>query len=163
MLSLASAPPAPAATGTPGPAATPFPTLVPDVTEEPATPTASPTPAPTNCSDEPLPGDQLGDYLDALYQTAIPSAARGGDGQGVLRLYGVVRGPVPQDGTADYVVVVAFEGGEGRQLWVSPDGRIVRFVLPCQPTLPGNLLRVTQGEPYFWSRPAVQPPVRPLP
>lgn len=163
LLSLASAPPAPAASGTPGPTPTPFPTLVPDVTEAPTAPTASATPAPANCSDEPLPGDRLGEYIDALYQTAIPSAVRGGDGQGVLRLYGVVRGPVPQEGTAEYVVVVAFEGGEGRQLWVSPEGRLVRFVLPCQLTLPGNLLRVTQGEPYFWLRPAVQPPVRPLP
>lgn len=163
LLSLASAPPPPAASGTPAPAATPFPTLVPDVTEAPPPPTATPTPAPLDCSDEPLPGDRLGDYLDALYRTAIPSAARGGDGQGVLRLYGVVRGPVSQDGAADYVLVVAFEGGEGRQLWISPDGRLIRFVLPCRPTLPGNLLRVTQGEPFFWFRPAVQPPVRPLP
>lgn len=160
LLSLASAPAAP--TATPAATVTPFPTLVPDVTEEPS-PTEPPSPSPSDCSDEPLPGDQLREYLDALFTSEAPAAAGGDDGQGVLRLYGVVRGPVPQAGDADYVVVFAFERGEGRQLWVSPDGRLTRFTIPCEPTLPGSLLRVTMGEPFFWFRPAVQPPVHPLP
>jgi len=166
LLALANAPAPPQATSTPTAAATPTPTpvatLVPDVTET-AVPTASATPRPTSCSDSPLPANRLRDFLDAFYRTDVPAASRGGDGQGVLRLYGVVRAPVPATGQPDYVLVVAFEGGEGRQVWVSPDGRITQFTLPCEPTLPGSLLRVTSGEPFFWFRPAVRPPVRALP
>jgi hypothetical protein len=161
LLSLTSAPAPPAAT--PAATGTPFPTLVPDVTEALASPTAAGTATPSNCADEPVPGDQLGKYLDALYHTEVPAAARGEDGQGLLRLYGVVRGPVPQTGNADYVVVFAFERGEGRQVWVSPEGRLTQFTVPCEPTLPGSLLRVTMGEPFFWLRPPVQPPVHQLP
>ncbi len=166
LVALATAPPpagaTPAPTGTASPLPTSVPTLVPDVTDT-AAPTPTPTPRATSCSDSPLPAARLRDYLDAMYRTDVPAAARGGDSQGVLRLYGVVRGPVPATGTADYVLVVAFEEGEGRQFWVSPDGRITQFTLPCEPTLPGSLLRVTSGEPFFWFRPAVNAPVRPLP
>lgn len=162
LIRLAAAT-APVGSTTPTATATSLPTLVPDTTEVPATATPVPRPAPRDCAGEPIAGDRLRDYLDALYRTAVPSAAKGGDGQGVLRLYGVVRGPAPPEGSADYVVVFAFEGGEGRQLWVSTDGSITRFTIPCEPTLPGTLLRVTGGEPFFWSRPPVTPPVRPLP
>ena len=166
VLALANAPasaqPTSTASATGTPAPTPVPTLVPDVTETPG-PTATATPRATSCSDTPLPGNRLRDFLDAFYRTDIPAASRGGDGQGVLRLYGVVRASVPERGSPDYVLVVAFEGGEGRQVWVSPDGRITQFTLPCEPTLPGSLLRVTSGEPFFWFRPAVVPPVHPLP
>ncbi|HRC61663.1 MAG TPA: hypothetical protein PLX85_00385 [Dehalococcoidia bacterium] len=170
LLALASAPaPSPTASptrtagGTPTPVATPVSTLVPDVTEAAAAGTPTATPRSTACSDSPLPASRLREFLDAFYRTDVPAASRGGDGQGVLRLYGVVRAPVPATGAPDYVLVVAFEGGEGRQLWVSPDGRLTQFTLPCEPTLPGSLLRVTSGEPFFWFRPAVKAPVRPLP
>lgn len=166
LLALANAPAPPQATATPTASATAVvtsvPTLVPDVTEA-ATPTATATARATSCSDSPLPAARLRDFLDAFYRTDIPAASRGGDGQGVLRLYGVVRAPVPATGLPDYVLVLAFEGGDGRQVWVSPDGRITQFTLPCEPALPGSLLRVTSGEPFFWSRPAVQPPVHALP
>ncbi len=162
LLSLATGS-APAASGTPAVTATSAPTLVPETTEAPTSATPSPSPTPRSCSDQPIPGVRLRDYLDALYRSQIPAAARGVDGQGVLHLYGVVRGPVPSAGSADYVVVFAFEGGEGRQVWVSPDGRITQFAIPCDPAMPGSLLRVTSGEPFFWSRPPVRPPVRPLP
>lgn len=166
LLALANAPAPAQPTSTPGgpatPTPTPVPTLVPDVTETPSA-TRTPTPRPTSCSDTPLPGSRLRDFLDAFYRTDVPAASRGGDAQGVLRLYGVVRAPVPERGSPDYVLVVAFERGEGRQVWISPDGRITQFTLPCEPTLPGSLLRVTNGEPFFWFRPAVVPPVRPLP
>jgi hypothetical protein len=159
LIALATAAPPPSASATPAQTATAVATLPPETTETASTPAAPPA----GCSDQPIPGIQLRDHIDALYQTRVPAAARGGDGQGVLRLYGVVRGPVPANGSADYVVVFAFEDGEGRQVWISPDGRITQFTLPCEPTLPGSLLRVTDGEPFFWFRPAVQPPVRPLP
>jgi hypothetical protein len=158
LLGLATAAP-PSASATPASTATAVATLPPETTEAPS----SATPRSEGCSDQPVPGAQLRDHLDAMYQTQVPAAARGGDGQGVLRLYAVVRGPVPASGSADYVVVFAFEDGEGRQVWVSPDGRITQFTLPCEPTLPGSLLRVTEGEPYFWFRPAVAPPVHALP
>ncbi|MGE0227274.1 MAG: hypothetical protein AB7I38_02130 [Dehalococcoidia bacterium] len=161
LLALASAAPPPSPTPSVS-ASTPVPTLVPDVTET-AAPTREATPDTGSCSDGPIPAASLREYLDAFYRTEVPAAARGGDGQGVLRLYAVVRAPVPENGLPDYVLVVAFEGGEGRQLWVSPDGRLTQFTLPCEPTLPGSLLRVTSGEPFFWFRPAVSPPVRELP
>jgi len=149
----------PATDAIPASTATPVPTLPPDVTESP---TATED-ADGQCSDQPIPGDQIGDYLDTLYRTEVPAATQDGGGEGSLHLYGVVRGPVPQNGTADYVVVFAFEHGEGRQIWISPEGRITQFTIPCEPTLPGSLLRVTDGEAFFWFRPAVQPPVHALP
>ncbi|MEZ4552925.1 MAG: SH3 domain-containing protein [Dehalococcoidia bacterium] len=161
LLALASAAPSPSPTLA-APTSTPVPTLVPDVTET-ATATREAGPDAESCSDGPISAASLREYLDAFYRTEVPAAARGGDGQGVLRLYGVVRAPVPENGLPDYVLVVAFEGGEARQLWVSPDGRLTQFTLPCEPTLPGSLLRVTSGEPFFWFRPAVSPPVHELP
>jgi hypothetical protein len=132
------------------------------VIEQPAAPAATPTSGSdpsAPCVDGLLPASQLTEQLDALHTSAIVT----GDAGKALRLYGVVRGPIRQDGSADYVVVFAFDRGEGRQFWVDPRGHITQFSLGCSPTLPGAMLRVTPGEAFFWFRPALPPPLHPVP
>jgi hypothetical protein len=127
-------------------------------------PGATATPGPASdpsapCVDGILPASRLAEKLDALHTSQVVTGAAGQ----ALRLYGVVRGPVRQDGSSDYVVVFAFDRGEGRQFWVAPGGHITQFSLGCSPTLPGSMLRVTPGEPFFWFRPPLPPPLHPVP
>jgi hypothetical protein len=105
-----------------------------------------------------MPASELPALLDAFYASQVVD----GPAATALRLYGVVRGLVRQDGSSDYVVVFAFERGEGRQVWVSPNGRIIQFSMGCSPMLPGKMLKVTPGEPFFWFRPPLPPPLDPV-
>ena len=129
-----------------------------------AQPMATQTPGPAGsdtapCVDGLLPATRLAEKLDAIYASEVVTGTAGK----MLRLYGVVRGPVRQDGSFDYVVVFAFDRGEGRQFWVAPDGHLTQFSLGCSLTLPGAMLRVTPGEPFFWFRPPLPAPLHPVP
>ena len=125
-----------------------------------ATPTPTPGVAETGpCLDGMLPASRFAEHLDAFFTSQVVS----GDAGRALRLYGVVPGSVRQDGSSDYVVVFAFVRGEGRQVWIAPDGRITQFSLGCTPTLPGTMLKATPGEPFFWFRPPLPPPLHPVP
>jgi hypothetical protein len=122
-----------------------------------ATPTPTPAaPATEPCLDGTLPASRFAEHIDAFFASEVVAGA-------ALRLYGVVRGPMRQDGSADYVAVFAFDRGEGRQVWIAPDGRITQFSLGCSPALPGTMLKATPGEPFFWFRPPLPAPLHPVP
>ncbi len=116
---------------------------------------------PQACPDAVLPVSQLESQLDRLLtSTVVPEPDSVGGGG--LRLYAVVRAPAGEGLEPEYVAVLAFEGGEGRQIWISPEGEITRFGLGYGPTLPGEMLQLGSGEPFFWFRPPVPPPLRPI-
>lgn len=98
--------------------------------------------------------------LEAHLDEFLASEVLPGD-PGPLRLYAVVGagGDAPT-----FILVLAFERGEGRQVWVAADGSgITWFSLGCGPTRPGDLLlQPGQAEPFFWLRPAVAAPVEPV-
>ena len=110
------------------------------------------------CPDSLLPGTELAEHVDQLLVSeANPDA-------GTPQLYAVVRGPALEDSDPEFVAVFAFDGGEGRQLWISPEGEITRFNLGCEeePTLPGEFMRLGAEEAFFWFRPPVPEPLRPV-
>ncbi len=125
------------------------------------TPTATATPAApqtTSCSNHPLPASALEQHIDNLFESEVVPGAR-------LQLYAVVRAPFPpgaeveEGDLPEFVAVFAFERGEGHQIWIAPNGDITRFSFRCDPTPPGDLLRVNGGEPFFWLRPFTPAPL----
>ncbi|MPZ98005.1 MAG: SH3 domain-containing protein [Dehalococcoidia bacterium] len=107
-----------------------------------------------------LPASMLEEHLDQFLRSEV--AGQRGGSETALRLYAIVRAPASGNADPDYVVVFAFEGGEGRQVWVAPDGSITGFAMGCEPALPGDMLRVSEGEPFFWFRPPVPEPLDPV-
>jgi len=110
------------------------------------------------CSDDVYPGAELGDRLDAFLASSAGA-------EGPLHLYAVVGAPAGEDDDAqpEFSAVFAFEGGEGRQVWIDPTGQgILWFSLGCDGMAPGDLLRLDRGELFFWFRPLVPPPLDPV-
>ena len=123
---------------------------------QPPGPPPAPGPSQT-CAGAIVPASELEARLDRfLTSDARPGAA--------LRLYAVVGAPAAPDREAVYVVVFAFEDGEARQVWLAPNGDGIRwFSLGCGPTRPGDMLQLSEGEQFFWLRPPLPPPLRPVP
>ncbi len=113
-------------------------------------------PPPSACPGAVRPAADLEAHLDEFLSSEVVTGEAG-----ALRLYAVV-GAGGDDPT--FILVLAFERGEGRQVWVSPDGAgITWFSMGCGPTRPGDLLlQPGQAEPFFWLRPAIQAPVEPV-
>lgn len=124
-------------------------------------PPTLPADVPRACPDAILPASQLEAQLDRLLTSSVVAEPESANGSG-LQLYAVVRAPAGESLEPEYVAVLAFERGEGRQIWISPDGEITRFGLGCGPTLPGEMLRVASDEPFFWFRPPLPPPLHPI-
>jgi len=113
------------------------------------------------------PASEMEQHIEAF----ITSEAAPG---GRLHLFAVVGTPgvASTDTTAGvdptFIAIFAFADednltGEGRQVWISAAGDgIVWFSMGCEPTTPGDMLRVTPGEPFFWFRPALPDPLTPV-
>lgn len=114
------------------------------------------TPPNSACQDEVRPASELEAHLDEFFASEIGAA-------GPLRLYAVIGSPGSEDVDAEFSVVFAFEGGEARQLWLTPTGGIAWFNLGCDAMTPGDLLRIDPGrEHFFWLRPVTPEPLDPV-
>ncbi|GMU41664.1 MAG: hypothetical protein AMXMBFR23_25300 [Chloroflexota bacterium] len=113
-------------------------------------------PPPSACPGAVRPAADLEAHLDEFLASEVVAGE-----PGPLRLYAVVGagGDAPT-----FILVLAFERGEGRQVWVAPDGSgITWFSLGCGASKPGDLLlQPGQSEPFFWLRPAVVAPLEPV-
>lgn len=114
------------------------------------------------CPADVLPASELSERVDDFL--ASPSGA-----SGPLRLYAVIGTPGAaasgsQEGVdPTFSIVFAFEGGEGRQVWLGPEGRIAWFSLGCDAFTPGELLRLDPGrDHFFWLRPIAPEPLDPV-
>ncbi len=108
------------------------------------------------CTEDVYPGDELSERMDAFLESATGA-------EGPLRLYAVVGAPGGEDVDPEFSAVFAFEGGEGRQVWIDPNGAgIVWFSLGCDGLAPGDLLRLDEGDLFFWLRPVAPEPLDPV-
>ncbi len=131
-------------------------------------PTATPTPdvfvpddgrvaPPESCPGSVQPGSAFPDAIERFFTDET------GQGAGPLQLYAVVGAPGSEGVDAEFSIIFAFPAGEVRQLWLTPGGqRIEWFSLGCELMHPAELLQAPRTEPFFWLRPPVPEPVRPL-
>lgn len=113
-------------------------------------------PPPDFACEDVYPGTEFGDRLDEFLASSTGA-------EGPLHLYAVVGAPGSEDGDPEFSAVFAFEGGEGRQVWLDPAGRgVLWFSLGCGGLAPGDLLQRERGELFFWFRPVVPPPLDPV-
>lgn len=105
------------------------------------------------CTQDTRPASELEASLDDFLASATGA-------EGPLRLYAVVGTPETDDAGATFSPILAFEGGEARQLWLSSTGQIEWFTLGCGgPTTPGTLLERADGDHFFWLRPVTPEPL----
>ncbi|MDA0269575.1 MAG: SH3 domain-containing protein [Chloroflexi bacterium] len=109
------------------------------------------------CPDGTRAATEMPEYLDRFFTSDVAGP------EAPLRLYAVVGAPGGENLDPQFVAIFAFEGGEGRQMWVdAAGGGVTWFSLGCGPTMPAEMLRVTSGEAFFWVRPLALPPLAPL-
>lgn len=115
------------------------------------------TPPASACADGVRPASELEEHLDAFLTSDVPGSENG------LRLFAVVGAPGNDDRDPEFIAVLSFPRGEGRQVWVAPGGEgMLWFSLDCELAPPTDLLRVTGGEPFFWLRPYLPEPLTPV-
>ncbi len=110
----------------------------------------------SSCEGGVLPATDLESNLDEFLTSSVGA-------QGPLRLYAVTGALGGEDVDAEFSIVFAFERGEARQLWPSPQGGIAWFTLDCGGLRPGDLLSTTEGaDLFFWLRPLAPAPLDPV-